>query len=69
MLSANLVLAASLATAAADHVRGGGGTIHVESQFGKGSAFTVWLPLESQELVLDEEIARMAREANEAVVD
>ncbi|MEX2582370.1 MAG: ATP-binding protein [Gemmatimonadota bacterium] len=46
-----------------------GGTIHVESEFGGGSTFTVWLPEASQEIVLDEEISRVAREANEAVVE
>ncbi|MQA91532.1 MAG: PAS domain S-box protein [Gemmatimonas sp.] len=46
-----------------------GGTIHVESSFSEGSTFTVSLPEESQEILLDSEIARVARAANEAVVE
>lgn len=46
-----------------------GGTISVESTVGNGSTFKVWLPQESEEIVLDEEISSLAREANEAVVD
>ncbi|MEX2569678.1 MAG: ATP-binding protein [Gemmatimonadota bacterium] len=46
-----------------------GGTIHVESKLRGGSTFTVWLPRESEEIVLDEDISRVAREASEAVIE
>jgi PAS domain S-box-containing protein len=46
-----------------------GGTVQVESDFGQGTTFNVWLPLESQEITLDEEIAAIARGAGDAVVE
>jgi PAS domain S-box-containing protein len=37
-----------------------GGSIRVESTFGKGSQFTVWLPRESNELVVQEDIGTLS---------
>jgi signal transduction histidine kinase len=45
-----------------------GGTIRVRSTVGGGSTFVVSLPRRSEELVLDRDIARVAREANDAVL-
>jgi signal transduction histidine kinase len=45
-----------------------GGTVRVHSVVGGGSSFSVWLPSRSDEIVLDEEVARVAREANQAVI-
>jgi signal transduction histidine kinase len=45
-----------------------GGTIRVHSLPGEGSTFSIWLPLRSEEIVLDSDIARVAREANQAVI-
>jgi signal transduction histidine kinase len=46
-----------------------GGTVRVHSSPGDGSVFTVWLPKRSEEIVLDEEVARTAMQANKAVLE
>jgi len=45
-----------------------GGTIRVESEIGEGTCFFVRFPLSTEEIVLDEEIASLARSADDALV-
>jgi signal transduction histidine kinase len=45
-----------------------GGTIRVHSVPDGGSTFSIWLPRRSEEIVLDADVARVAREANQAVI-
>jgi signal transduction histidine kinase len=45
-----------------------GGTIRVHSVPEGGSTFSIWLPRRSEEIVLDADVARVAREANQAVI-
>jgi PAS domain S-box-containing protein len=46
-----------------------GGTVRVNSTPGDGSVFTIWLPKRSEEIVLDEDVARTAMHANKAVLE
>ncbi len=46
-----------------------GGTIEVKSKLGEGSNFVLRLPIRSEEILLDEEVSRTAREADHAVVN
>jgi PAS domain S-box-containing protein len=46
-----------------------GGTVRVNSTPGDGSVFTIWLPRRSEEIVLDEDVARTAMQANKAVLE
>ena len=45
-----------------------GGTVRVRSTAGAGSLFSVALPAKTEEIFLDQEISRVAREANQAVI-
>ncbi len=45
-----------------------GGTIRVHSVPEGGSTFSIWLPRRSEEIILDADVARVAREANQAVI-